>query len=75
MGFTKEHLGFAFEIPVSDRQAYRQFGNSVVVPQFNWIADELLVRAGDVFAARLLGAAGQPLSDAATDHSRPAIVA
>ena len=34
MGFTRENLGFDFEIPVSDVQAYRQFGNSVVVPQF-----------------------------------------
>lgn len=53
MGFTKEHLGFEFEIPVSDRQAYKQFGNSVVVPQFNWIAHEILLRAEDVFARRI----------------------
>ncbi|KZY82187.1 hypothetical protein A3742_18610 [Oleiphilus sp. HI0071] len=28
-----------FKIPVSDTQAYRQFGNSVVVPVFNAVAD------------------------------------
>jgi DNA (cytosine-5)-methyltransferase 1 len=33
MGFPDE-----FEIPVSDTQAYRQFGNSVVVPVIREIA-------------------------------------
>jgi len=46
MGFTSEHLGKPFVWPddVSDSQLYRQFGNSVVVPQFNWIAQALLER-------------------------------
>ena len=41
MGFSKEHLGFDFEITVSDVQAYKQFGNSVVVPQFQWVAERI----------------------------------
>lgn len=53
MGFTRDHLGFDFEIPVSDSQAYRQFGNSVVVPQFKWIARELLAQAGPVLAEHM----------------------
>jgi len=37
-------MGFpdSFEIPVSDTQAYRQFGNSVVVPVIEAIAEKLL---------------------------------
>lgn len=37
-------MGFAddFEIPVSDTQAYRQFGNSVVVPVVRKIAEEIV---------------------------------
>lgn len=36
-------MGFddSFKIPVSDTQAYKQFGNSVVVPMFKFIAHEL----------------------------------
>ena len=30
-----------FEIPVSDTQAYRQFGNSVVVPVISFLAQAL----------------------------------
>ena len=30
-----------FEIPVSDTQAYRQFGNSVVVPVIRFLAQAL----------------------------------
>ncbi len=37
MGF-EEPQGFGFRIPVSDTQAYRQFGNSVVVPAFAAVA-------------------------------------
>ncbi len=37
MGFEQPG-GHAFIIPVSDTQAYRQFGNSVVVPVFNAVA-------------------------------------
>jgi hypothetical protein len=38
MGFPPD-----FKIPVSDTQAYRQFGNSVVVPIVRKIADEVMV--------------------------------
>lgn len=37
MGFESQN-GTAFRIPVSDTQAYRQFGNSVVVPVFSAVA-------------------------------------
>jgi DNA (cytosine-5)-methyltransferase 1 len=48
MGFTREHLGVEFRLPrsVSDSQAYRQFGNSVVVPQFTWAANRIMEAAG-----------------------------
>lgn len=48
MGFTREHLGVDFRIPheVSESQAYRQFGNSVVVPQFTWAANRILEATG-----------------------------
>jgi hypothetical protein len=57
MGFRKSNLGFEFEIPVSDVQAYKQFGNSVVVPQFQWVADAIVGRAGALFARRIREAA------------------
>ena len=75
MGFTKENLGFDFEISVSDAQAYRQFGNSVVVPQFNWLADEIVLRAGEVFAARMQAATGGPAHGLAADQARAANIA
>jgi DNA (cytosine-5)-methyltransferase 1 len=37
MGYDKAD-GYAFKIPVSDTQAYKQFGNSVVVPVFSAVA-------------------------------------
>ena len=37
MGFESPQ-GHSFRIPVSDTQAYRQFGNSVVVPAFAAVA-------------------------------------
>lgn len=37
MGFSKPR-GNSFRIPVSDTQAYKQFGNSVVVPVFEAVA-------------------------------------
>jgi len=37
MGFEKPGE-YEFRIPVSDTQAYRQFGNSVVVPVFAAVA-------------------------------------
>lgn len=48
MGFTSAELGFEFKIPESNRQAYRQFGNSVVVPQFRWIGERLSIHAEPV---------------------------
>lgn len=41
MGFTQLRPGY--KIPVSDTQAYRQFGNSVVVPVVYDIAKEMVV--------------------------------
>ena len=37
-------MGFPanFKIPVSDTQAYRQFGNSVVVPVIEYLAGKLV---------------------------------
>jgi DNA (cytosine-5)-methyltransferase 1 len=37
MGYYKPN-GHDFRIPVSDTQAYKQFGNSVVVPVFAAVA-------------------------------------
>ena len=37
MGYSDD-----FKIPVSDNQAYRQFGNSVVVPLVSLIAERLV---------------------------------
>lgn len=55
MGFTEEHLGRTFVIPddVSDARAYRQFGNSVVVPQFKWLGDVIYDYAGPIFRERM----------------------
>ena len=55
MGFSVEHIGREFVVPagVSDVQAYRQFGNSVVVPQFKWIASLIAAHAASVFEDRL----------------------
>jgi len=55
MGFTPEHLGKTFVIPddISDARAYRQFGNSVVVPQFTWLGDKIYDCAGPIFRQRL----------------------
>lgn len=41
MGFPDD-----FEIPVSDTQAYRQFGNAVVVDVVAWLAESLVDQAG-----------------------------
>jgi hypothetical protein len=38
MGFDRMSIGRDFVIPVSDTQAYKQFGNSVVVPVVERIA-------------------------------------
>jgi len=43
MGFDKPGES-SFVIPVSDTQAYRQFGNSVVVPVFSAVAELLKTR-------------------------------
>jgi len=42
MGFDRQRGGERFKIPVSDTQAYKQFGNSVVVPVVEGIAMHML---------------------------------
>lgn len=46
MGFRGQN-GSEFTIPVSDTQAYKQFGNSVVVPVIRAIANEMTPFLGD----------------------------
>lgn len=52
MGF--ETKGKTFRIPVSDTQAYRQFGNSVVVPVFEAVARLLEPYIQKLSACKLL---------------------
>ncbi|MDR9888925.1 DNA cytosine methyltransferase [Pseudenterobacter timonensis] len=52
MGFETPQ-GYRFRIPVSDTQAYRQFGNSVVVPAFAAVARLLESRIRQAAACRL----------------------
>ncbi|CCJ98739.1 DNA-cytosine methyltransferase [Cronobacter malonaticus 507] len=52
MGFESPQ-GHAFRIPVSDTQAYRQFGNSVVVPAFAAVAQLLRPRIAQAVRLRL----------------------
>ncbi|NQT31993.1 MAG: DNA (cytosine-5-)-methyltransferase [Deltaproteobacteria bacterium] len=47
MGFTQ--LRPSFKIPVSDTQAYRQFGNSVVVPLVSDIANAIVAKLDDMY--------------------------
>lgn len=42
MGFERKGTNQPFIIPVSDTQAYRQFGNSVVVPKVHAVAEFML---------------------------------
>ena len=51
MGFEAPQ-GYHFRIPVSDTQAYRQFGNSVVVPVFAAVAKLLAPRIARAVACR-----------------------
>ena len=51
MGFETPQ-GYGFRIPVSDTQAYRQFGNSVVVPVFAAVAKLLHSRILQAVALR-----------------------
>jgi DNA (cytosine-5)-methyltransferase 1 len=48
MGFTPETTahGGDWVIPVSDTQAYRQFGNSVVVPMVRAVAEQMVAQLG-----------------------------
>lgn len=48
MGFTAENMtdGREWKIPVSDTQAYRQFGNSIVVPMVKAIASQMVSQLG-----------------------------
>jgi len=56
MGFETPQ-GYHFRIPVSDTQAYRQFGNSVVVPAFAAVARLLESRILQAVALRKAGVA------------------
>ena len=44
MGFSEENTpdGREWKIPVSDTQAYRQFGNSIVVPMVRAVAEQMV---------------------------------
>lgn len=55
MGFEKPD-GQEFHIPVSDTQAYRQFGNSVVVP----VVEAVTLHMEPWIAGSILGANQQP---------------
>ena len=48
MGFTPENTpdGREWKIPVSDTQAYRQFGNSIVVPMVRAVAEQMVEQLG-----------------------------
>lgn len=48
MGFTPDNTpdGREWRIPVSDTQAYRQFGNSIVVPMVRAVAEEMVNQLG-----------------------------
>lgn len=48
MGFTPHHIpsGRQWVIPVSDTQAYRQFGNSIVVPMVQVVASAMVEQFG-----------------------------
>lgn len=48
MGFSSENLpdGRDWVIPVSDTQAYRQFGNSIVVPMVRAVAEQMVEQFG-----------------------------
>jgi DNA (cytosine-5)-methyltransferase 1 len=56
-------MGFpdTFEIPVSDTQAYRQFGNSVVVPVISEVARIMAPHVRVIVDKQKTGAAQQPL--------------
>lgn len=54
MGFEAPQ-GYQFRIPVSDTQAYRQFGNSVVVPAFAAVASLLEEKIHEAVALRQQG--------------------
>ncbi|HDT6506791.1 TPA: DNA cytosine methyltransferase [Klebsiella aerogenes] len=54
MGFEAPG-GHRFRIPVSDTQAYRQFGNSVIVPVFAAVAKLLAPRISEAVKRRVAG--------------------
>jgi DNA (cytosine-5)-methyltransferase 1 len=55
MGFDRP--GRPFRIPVSDTQAYRQFGNAVVVPVVEFVAKEMKPHISKALAGTAAGAA------------------
>jgi DNA (cytosine-5)-methyltransferase 1 len=53
MGFEPPYIKEAFRIPDrSQVQAYKQFGNAVVVPQVGWLAKAIAEQAAEVFSDR-----------------------
>lgn len=56
MGFESPQ-GYQFRIPVSDTRAYRQFGNSVIVPAFAAVASLLEEKIKAAVALRQQGMA------------------
>ena len=48
MGFTPNNIpgGREWKIPVSDTQAYKQFGNSIVVPMVRAVAEQMVKQLG-----------------------------
>ena len=66
MGFVKPHLERDFVIPTRSKvQAYKQFGNAVIVPQVGWLADAIKRQALGEFRERMAAAA-------TSSHSRSA---
>jgi DNA (cytosine-5)-methyltransferase 1 len=66
----------SFKIPVSDTQAYKQFGNSVVVPVFTAVAKLMIPRVLEANEARLTAASGTKKKAAkvvASANTKPAI--
>ncbi len=55
MGF--DHDGHQMKIPVSDTQAYKQFGNAVVVPVVSFLAHEMLPHIRQITEDKTLMAA------------------
>ena len=62
MGFERE--GRSWHIPVSDTQAYRQFGNAVVVPVIEFLAEAMKPHIAAAVASKSNSVRGFPAVDA-----------